>query len=252
MEGMEIFVRVFGGLTRLGPGSRESTLKALSLLPAPVGEGLVLDVGCGTGASTCVLAEALRRPIIASDVAADFLAMLGERVAALGLGDLVEIREESMDALSVAPDSAALIWSEGAVFTVGLERALTHWLPLLKPGGMVALSDLAWVGPQRPAEAVALFDACYDGLATMPDVGAMITTAERCGYRPEAHFVMPESDWWDEFYAGLTPRLEALRPEAAGDEALLGLIDRCEQEREVVRKYPQAFGYVFMILRKPL
>ena len=178
--------------------------------------------------------------------------MLRERVAALGLGDLIETRVESMDALSVEEGSVALVWSEGAAFTVGLENALTHWRPLLKPGGMVALSDFAWVGPQRPAEAVALFDACYDGLAPMPDVGAMITTAERCGYRPEAHFVMPESDWWDEYYVGLTARLETLRPEAAGDEALSGLIDRCEQEREVVRKYPQAFGYVFMILRTPL
>ncbi len=246
---MDAFLRIFGGLDRQGPGSAASTLKALSLLSAPLPPGPVLDLGCGTGSSTLVLARALDRPIVASDVNADSLAVLQGRLAAAGVATPVETRVSSMDALDLPPESAALIWSEGATFTVGIERALSHWWPILKPGGFVALTDLMWTGAARPTEAEAFFDACYEGLAPMPDLAGVLALAGRIGYRPEAHFILPESDWWDEYYAGLAARIKAER--AGADQAVRAVIAHCEREMDIVRRHAASFGYVFVILGKP-
>jgi SAM-dependent methyltransferase len=245
----DAFNRVFGGLERQGPGSAQSTLKALSLLPDPIGTGTILDLGCGTGASTVVLASTLNRLIIASDLNAASLEIVRARVRALGLEAMVETRQASMDDLGLPAESVALVWCEGAAFTVGLEKALSHWWTLLAPGAFVAFSDLAWVTPRRPPEAVALLDACYEGMPPMTDVAGMVAIANRCGYRQEAHFVLPEADWWAEYYAGLSARNASLRP--VEDPALAEVVAHCVREMSVVRRFGEAFGYVFQILSKP-
>lgn len=249
MTELDALIRVFSGLDRQGPGSDASTRKALSLLPGPIPDGAVLDLGCGTGASTLVLARALDRPIIASDVNPDSLALLRRRLADAGITTPVETRVASMDAIDLPAGSAGLIWSEGATFTVGIERALAHWWPLLAPGGFVAFTDLMWTGSARPAEAAAFLDGCYEGFAPMPDLTGVLTLADRLGYRPEAHFLLPASDWWDEYYAGLSVRLDAERPGA--DAAVAEVIARSEREMEIVRRYATSFAYVFLILAKP-
>ena len=52
---MADFEHVFEGLNRLGVGSVEDTLKALQSIP--LRKGTLLEVGCGRGASTLILAK---------------------------------------------------------------------------------------------------------------------------------------------------------------------------------------------------
>jgi hypothetical protein len=157
-----------------------------------------------------------------------------------------------MDDLGLEPASAALIWSEGAVFTVGTQKALAHWWPILKPGGYVAFSDLAWVSAARPPEAATFFDACYASFVEqpgMPDAIGLFSIAARIGYRLEAHFVLPASDWGDEYHAGVKARIDGLRDR---DNAVLReLIATLDKEMDLVSRYASAFGYVFTILSKP-
>ena len=53
-----LFFELFTGLPRQGPGSTPSTRRALGLVPGVGPRTRVLDIGCGTGAQTLVLAEA--------------------------------------------------------------------------------------------------------------------------------------------------------------------------------------------------
>jgi ubiquinone/menaquinone biosynthesis C-methylase UbiE len=48
---------MFSGLPRQGPGDAESTRRALALVPGIGPATRVLDVGCGTGLQTRVLAQ---------------------------------------------------------------------------------------------------------------------------------------------------------------------------------------------------
>lgn len=249
MSAEQAFQAIFGGLDRQGPGSVASTRKALSLLPQLPEGGSVLDAGCGTGGSTLTLAQTLPRPIIASDVNAQSLQILSERVGKQVPEADVSVHQASMDDLGLEPDSLSLIWAEGAVFTVGPENALRHWYPLLKSGGVIAFSDLMWVSAERPEPAELFFNKCYEGLGAMPDVVGLLDLALSVGYRLHTCFTLPEGDWWDEYYAGLSARVE----EYAGSEDpdIQGVVAHCRTEMDIVRQYLGSFGYVFFILVKP-
>ncbi|MGQ7869899.1 hypothetical protein [Sunxiuqinia sp. sy24] len=47
----------FSSLARQGPGSPEVTLKALSFVDHLTNESRIVDIGCGTGGQTMVLAQ---------------------------------------------------------------------------------------------------------------------------------------------------------------------------------------------------
>ena len=57
---MNLLVEVHAGLERQGPGSTETTLKALGFIDGIERISKVADLGCGTGPQTMVLAS---RPV---------------------------------------------------------------------------------------------------------------------------------------------------------------------------------------------
>lgn len=239
------YATVFAGMTRQGPGSERSTRRALSLLPPLPQDGAVLDLGCGTGASTLVVADVLERPVLASDVNPASLVMVRERARAAGLENRITTAVASTDATGQPPDSAALIWCEGAIFTVGVEAGLKHWHPILKQGGGVAFTEMVWFGPSRPPEAAAFLTGCYP---PMTDAASLLSLCFGCGYRLQAMFALPEADWWDEYLAGVIRAIA--RHRANPDPDIQAVIAICESELDIARRFGAAYGYVFVVLSK--
>ncbi|ADO70164.1 class I SAM-dependent methyltransferase [Stigmatella aurantiaca] len=73
---LEALFHLFNGLPRQGPGQDASTREALHRLPRQPEAPRVLDLGCGTGKQTLVLAQELKVPILAVDSHAPFLSQL--------------------------------------------------------------------------------------------------------------------------------------------------------------------------------
>lgn len=58
----------FSGMERQGPGSAETTLKALSFVDGLGENSRIADIGCGTGAPTMVLAKNTKGKITGIDL----------------------------------------------------------------------------------------------------------------------------------------------------------------------------------------
>lgn len=85
MDDIQILIDLHKSNARLGPGSDASTRQALELSGLMGREGLkIADLGCGTGASSLVLAEPLDAQITAVDLFPEFLEELTRRAQERG------------------------------------------------------------------------------------------------------------------------------------------------------------------------
>ncbi|MDG4789935.1 methyltransferase [Micromonospora sp. WMMD1102] len=122
---------------RLDPGTAVLLRKAE--LPGPGTGGVLLDLGCGYGPVTCVLASrAGTATVWAVDVNARARELTGENARQLGLADRVRVAapDEVPDDLTVDQ-----LWSNPPI-RVGKEELhgmLRRWLPRLAPDGVAWL-----------------------------------------------------------------------------------------------------------------
>ena len=77
------FYAVFKDMDRLAPGSDKSTLKAIDYIDFNKDSQLtILDIGCGVGASTLLLADYFKNSTIeAIDLFPHYLKVLDEKIA---------------------------------------------------------------------------------------------------------------------------------------------------------------------------
>ncbi|MFY0526781.1 class I SAM-dependent methyltransferase [Archangium gephyra] len=243
----DAFLLLHTDLPREGPGSDECTREALRRLrpllpPSP----RVLDLGCGPGRQTLVLARELGTPITAVDSHQPFLERLAAEAAAQGLGHLVRTRRSDFAALEDAPGSVDLIWSEGAIYILGWGAGLRRWRPVLKEGGLLAASEATWLTDSPPAEAADFWREAYPRMGTIASNSA---TAREAGFEVLDTFVLPAPAWWDEYYHPLEARMASLRERARGDADLSTAIAETEREIDLYTRYGTSYGYVFYLLR---
>jgi ubiquinone/menaquinone biosynthesis C-methylase UbiE len=252
----EIFHR---SLPRHGPGDEASTVKALQLLGllgddaaperrAPGGAPLsVLDVGCGTGAQTMVLAKRLDARIVALDFYPDFLDELNHRAETEGVSATIEARLGSMRDIPTWAERFDVVWAEGSFFIMGFAEALKACHHVLKPGGLLAASELTWLRDDAPDECRDFFELEYPA---MTDVAANLASIGAAGYELVGHFTLPDEAWLTPFYEPLGKRVAELRQRYAGDADKAEFFDMVQMEIDVFRQYSRYYGYVFYLMKR--
>lgn len=241
-----LFFELFSGLPRQGPGDTASTLRALALVPGVGPRTRVLDIGCGTGCQTLVLARNSSARIVAVDNHPPFVDVLNREAQRLGLADRLEARVGDMRRLGFADGSFDLIWSEGAIYNVGVEAGLRDWRRLLARGGHIAVTEVCWRKPDRPAECTAFWNREYPAIR---GVSALLEAIEACGYETVGHFPLPASAWWDDYYRPLQENVTAFRKRHRDKPDARELADECQREIDVWRAYSEFYGYEFFVLR---
>ncbi len=250
----EFFYKIFDpSLPRLGPGDEASTLKALNLLGV-VGPrhkdatrpAKILDVGCGNGTQTIVLARHLQGPILAVDSHQPFLDELQRRARAAGVSDRIQVALRDMRSLNPSDGPFDLVWSESALFVMGFREGLAACQSLLAPGGGLAVSEMCWLRPDPPAECQEFFALAYPALA---DLETNLTAARDLGLEIVGHFPQQESAWW-ELYHPLEERLRCLRPQCAAAPENLMLVDQIQKEIDLYRRYSAYYGNAFFVMRR--
>ncbi|HWR03728.1 MAG TPA: class I SAM-dependent methyltransferase [Humidesulfovibrio sp.] len=139
----EDFRRVAGETLR--PGGLDLTRRALDLClehGLPPADALALDLGCGPGATARLLASRGVR-VLALDASP---AMLGAAAQAAGPGVLPLLGRA--EALPLPPACLDAVFCECVLSATGNARAvLAEAARTLKPGGLLAVSDLYLRGP---------------------------------------------------------------------------------------------------------
>lgn len=236
------FLKLHADLPRLGVGSDWSTEEALNRLPPLRKPASVMDLGCGPGRQTIQLARRFQSPVIAVDESQSLLDQMQETAMEADLADLVVPRCQSLVALDDPPASRDLLWSEGRLDRIGWETGLSHWAPLLRPRGILAVSARTWLTEIPPAEAVQFWNEHAPAMATIED---NIRRAEAAGLRAFDHFILPRSAQ-ECYYAPLRRRLHDLDGEAPG---IGGAVATLKAEIAVHDRYGDSFGQVFYLLR---
>lgn len=242
----ELIYEVFIDLERQGPGSKETTLKALKCISELKDNITLIDIGCGTGTQTLFLAEALNGKIIGLDNYEPFLDILINRAKDMGLGDKVDVIEGDMAKLNFKNEEFDIIWSEGALYHIGFKKALKEWRKFIKPGGYFVASDFNWFTPEPPKEVYDYMDGEVPYDTTIDE--ALIAINNK-GYELINHFKIPEKDWFD-FYEPMEEKLLVLKEKYKDNKEALDLLNSFQYEADLYRKYKESYGYVFYVLRK--
>lgn len=239
------FFQVHCDLDREGPGSEATTLRALAACGSLPDKPRIIDFGCGPGQPTVTLARTLPgATVVGVDLHRPFLGQLEKRAAAAGVDDRVEAWHGSM---LDHPGPADLIWSEGAAYSVGVEKALRRWHAIANPGARVAFSELVWLTDDVPGELRAMLEGEYPALG---DVETTRKRAAAAGWHVMHDFILPASDW-AAYYDPLRARVARLR-KGPCSPALTDALDETIAEADLYDRHGIFYGYVFVTARKEM
>ncbi|MEC4090892.1 MerR family transcriptional regulator [Pseudoalteromonas rubra] len=237
---MADFMAVFHRLERWGPGSNTDTRKALTHIPfAP---HTVLDIGCGKGFATELLAQQTQAQITAVDNEAQAIDSLAARLKHAELDERVTPLCASMTALPFQSGSFDLLWAESSAYIMGFEAALNAWRPLLRSTGCLMVSDLVWLNETPSQEAITFWQQEYPDMQT---VAVRLAQIEQAGFRVLSHFTLSEQAWAD-YYRPLKAEVEQRLSHQPDSAALQDMA----REIAIYERYLGEFGYQMFVLQR--
>ena len=236
---MADFMVVFQALDYWSPGSDTDRKKALDLLPFTPKH--VLDIGCGKGYASSLIAAQTGARVIATDNEPAALEQLQQRLKQQGLEQKVSTLCASMTELPFAAQSFDLIWAEASAYIMGVEKALQQWHPLLQIGGYLVISDLVWLTETPSPEAVTFWQQEYPD---MQPLNRRLQQIEDSGFVLQDHFSLsPEA--WQNYYQPLKARVAMLADTMPDSTALADI----RHEINIYERFLGQFGYQMFVLQ---
>lgn len=248
MDDLLLLIDLHKDGARQGPGGDDETSLAVSLSGLRGATNLkIADIGCGTGASTLVLARELDAHITAVDFCPEFLTKLEDVAARAGVADRITTLSASMEALPFAEAAYDAIWSEGAIYNMGFAAGVQAWRNFLKPNGILAVSELTWLTDQRPEELQNHWEREYPEVDTASGKMAVL---ERLGFSPIGYFPLSEYCWLDNYYRPMQQRFSGYLDRHKDSEAAREIVAAEENEISLYERHRAFVSYGYYIARK--
>ncbi|OQY41246.1 MAG: hypothetical protein B6227_05780 [Fusobacteriia bacterium 4572_74] len=239
-EMMEFFFKIHNGDFRGGPGSDISTEKAYNIAKKFLGKNIsVLDIGAGSGFQTKALKILVDGKIIALDTTEIYLEKIKKEIGV----ETVNCSMYNLDR-SFRHNTFNLIWSEGAIYIMGLANGLKHWKLFLKKGGIISFSHISWIQDNPSMELLDYWEANYPQIRTLDENKKII---DEGGYEIKDYFILPSTDWTENYYDDMADRLKELEKRELSEKEKM-VINMHWEEIEIYKKYGEYYGYVFFII----
>jgi ubiquinone/menaquinone biosynthesis C-methylase UbiE len=235
-------INLYRGLDRQGPGDTDESRNILCNLSSLPPKPRIADLGCGNGAGALLLAKHYQCTVMAVDSSSVFIEELTVRAKQAGLESLIIPIHGDMAKLDWPVASVDLLWSEGAAYKLGFEKALRLWRPLLANNGIAVVSELSWFADKVPEPAIAYWQKVYPMMGTEAE---NISRARRAGFSVLSTHRLPSSAWWMNYYNLLRDRIKQIEITPATQS----VIREIEEEMAVFEKFSNFYGYTFYVLR---
>ncbi len=235
---MQDFMHIYATLNYWGPNDEKDTLKAFHLLPTKPEK--IVEIGCGQGITTQVLAKFAH--VTALDNDANALERLDNKAKQQGLESQIMTSCASMTDLPFDDASIDVIWAEGSAYIMGVENALKAWRKKLVEDGILVFSDLVWSTDSPCEQAKAFWQKAY------PDIcinKKRIHQAQKAGFRVLNSFPMSDKAWRN-YYQPLSERVSELKKSWTDSAALTDI----QREIDIVQRFGDDIAYHLFILQK--
>ncbi len=235
------FVRLYSRQEYMTPGAAE-TVECVFDVARPNGSSTLLDVACGKGEAACALAERSGCRVVGVDLWPIFFPQVRAKVDARRLWQNVRLVRADGKRLPVRRGGFDGAYCIGGPAIVGLTDCLQELARVVRPGGVVVVSDIVWrvqpgaLGPEW--KWVASMQQ-----TTMEEYAKAITYT---GLNVEERIVFPPSVW-NAYHA---PMLEVTNEARAnGDVAFADENEgNVAMEKRAVERF---FDYTMFVARKP-
>jgi ubiquinone/menaquinone biosynthesis C-methylase UbiE len=242
----EIFFEIHKDLLREGPGRDQYTKRAFQMIP-PIKNPKILDIGCGPGVPTVLLAKLSYGEVIGIDTHQPYLDELEGRAKDANLSHKVKILNCSMTDMDFPPESFDIIWSEGSIYVIGFEEGLKQWRSLIKPKGYLAVHEMVWLRDNPPHEVVNYWKRYYPGIKT---IKKNLNVISKSKYKLFGHFPLPDDAWWEGYYHPLEKRVNMLKKKYEGNQKVLERLNTEQEEIDIYKKFKKWYGSAFFIMQK--
>jgi len=152
-----------------------------------------------------------------------------------------------MQALPFADGAFDAIWSEGAIYNMGFAAGIAAWRRHLKPGGVLAVSELTWLTDRRPEDLQAHWEGEYPEVDT---ASAKMAVLERLGFSPIGYFPLPERCWLDNYYRPMRQRFPAFLQRHQASAAARAIVAAEENEIALYERYRAFVSYGYYVAKK--
>jgi SAM-dependent methyltransferase len=207
----------------------------------------VLDLGCGPGDGSSNLADLTGGHVTAVDLHLPFVKQQAEAARAAGLSHRLDPVCADMRAAPFLDGAFDLIWSEGALYSIGFRQGLDLCARLVRPGGYVAASEAVWTVDAPPDEVRRWWHAEYPDIAPIAEKASDVAGA---GLEIVGHFTLPSDAWTVCYYEPIKARLVEFRRAWSGDAVGLEVIAELNEEIEMYERWGHTYSYEFFVGRR--
>jgi ubiquinone/menaquinone biosynthesis C-methylase UbiE len=131
-------------------GSMDATRELIELCHISSGH-LVLEVGCGVGATPCYLAKAVGCRVVGVDLVRKMIDQSQDRARNEGVTDQVAFGVADARRLPFEANVFDAVIAESVnVFFDDKHQAVREYLRVTRPGGYVGMTEMTWLKPPRP------------------------------------------------------------------------------------------------------